>query len=100
MSQKIPPFLKETKNGIILKLHAQPRSSRNRVVGPYGQRLKIAIQAPPADGKANKALQQFLARLLHVPKSCITLKSGASSREKSFLISNISMQEILSRIGI
>ena len=100
MSQKMPPFVKETKHGIILELHVQPKSSRNRLVGLYGQRLKIAIQAPPTNGKANKAIQQFLARLLHVPKSCITLKSGASSREKSFLISNISLQELLSRIKI
>ncbi len=98
MPQELPPYLKKTKEGVLLELHVQPRASRNKVVGLYGNRLKVAIQAPPADGKANKALQVFLARLFDVPKSRIVLKSGASSREKSFLITNVSSKDILSKI--
>ncbi len=98
MSQQVPSFIKKTKDGVVLKLHVQPRASKNKVVGLHGNRLKIAIQAPPANGKANKAVQQLLSKILDLPKSNIVLRSGITSRKKTFLISGISSSEVLSRL--
>ncbi len=93
------PYLVKTKEGTLLRLHVQPRASRNKIVGIHGERLKIAVQAPPADGKANKAIQKMLAKTLDIPKAQVVLKSGASSREKSFLITGLSPAQILSKIN-
>lgn len=65
-----------------LWLRAQPGASRSRVVGMHGERLKIALQAPPVDGKANDELIRYLADLLEVPRSRLELVSGTASRDK------------------
>ncbi|MGZ8272756.1 MAG: DUF167 domain-containing protein [Burkholderiaceae bacterium] len=68
--------------GVVLALHVQPGARRTAVVGLHGDRLKIAIASPPADGRANATLLAFLAERLAVPRLALTLQSGASSREK------------------
>jgi uncharacterized protein (TIGR00251 family) len=73
-------------NTIVLTLHIQPAARRTGVVGRHGDRLKIAVAAPPADGRANAALIAFLAETLALPKSSFALVSGASSREKRVAI--------------
>ncbi len=98
MPNQPPSYIKEAKDGILLLIHVQPRASRNKIVGPHGERLKIAVQSPPADGKANKALQKLLAKHLGLPKSRVILRSGHASREKTFLLRDISLRDILSRL--
>ena len=93
------PFLTKSKEGLLMRLHVQPKASRNAIVGLHGDRLKVAVQAPPTDGKANKMVQQLLAKTLNIPKSRVQLKSGASSREKTFLIDGMPKGEILSKLG-
>ena len=79
--------------GIKLNIHLQPGAKRTAFAGLYGQRLKVAVQAPPVDGKANKALQKLLAGWLEVAVSSVTLASGMTGREKQFLISGVSPEE-------
>lgn len=78
----LPAWMDVRANAVVLALHVQPGARRTAVVGPHGDRLKIAVASPPADGRANAALLEFLARCLDVPKSNLTLLSGAGSREK------------------
>lgn len=66
----------------VLSLHVQPGAKRTAVVGLYGEKLKIALVAPPVDGKANQVLVQFLAKSLGIAKSGVTLIAGETSREK------------------
>ena len=68
----------------------QPRSSRNAVVGVHDNALKIALTAPPVDGKANAELIAFLAGLLHIPKNDIHLESGETSKRKILAIKRLS----------
>ena len=49
---------------IILKIYLQPKSSKNEIVGPYRDGIKIKVTAPPVEGKANDALIRFLAKEL------------------------------------
>lgn len=76
----------EKKEGLFFKIAVQPRASRNQVVGLKGDALKIKLTAPPVDGAANKACLQFLAKTLGLPKSALTIHSGASSRTKLILL--------------
>ncbi len=87
-------FLIESKEGVIIKLHIQPKASREKFCGIYGDRLKLSVKAPPVDGKANEAIIKFLSKFLKVPKSNIILKSGANSKQKNFLLLNTSLNEL------
>jgi uncharacterized protein (TIGR00251 family) len=69
-------------NGIRLAVRLQPRASRNQVVGLMGDRLKVALTAPPVEGAANAACQAFLAELFKVSKGSVRLIQGDKSRDK------------------
>jgi hypothetical protein len=87
-----------TSQGVVLHLHIQPRASRDRVVGLHGEALKIALTAPPVEGAANAALFTFLATLLQVPRTSVSLVSGEKSREKRVLVRTIRPAQIIKQI--
>lgn len=80
------PFFQETPQGIVITIHVQPRSSRNRIVGLYGDSLKIAIQAPPVDDAANRMCISFLSECLNLSRSAIEILGGHTSRTKRILL--------------
>ena len=82
----LPAWIEARSDAVVVALHVQPGARRTAVVGPHGNRLKVAVSTPPADGRANAALLEFLAELLAIPKSRLRLLSGASSREKRVAI--------------
>lgn len=63
-------------------LHIQPGAKRTEIVGLHGDALKIRLNAPPVDGKANAALIAFFAAQLGVPRGAVSLEAGAASRRK------------------
>jgi uncharacterized protein (TIGR00251 family) len=67
---------------IVLKVYVQPRSSKNEVVGPYRDGIKIKVTAPPVEGKANEALIKILAKEFKITASSIEILKGQNSREK------------------
>jgi len=79
-------FIRENSRGIKFKVFIQPRSSKNMIVGLYGDALKIKLKAPPVDGAANKMCIQYLAKCLKVPKSSLEIISGHTSRSKMILL--------------
>jgi len=83
---KLPAWIEARSDGVVVALHVQPGARRTAIVGPHGDRLKVAVSSPPTDGRANAALMEFLAERLALPKSCLRLLSGASSREKRVAI--------------
>jgi len=92
--------LREDKAGLILTVRAVPRASRNEIAGEANDALRIRLQAPPVDGKANKALLRFLADTLGVAPSRLTLLSGETGRNKRVLIAGVSRLEALRRLGL
>jgi uncharacterized protein (TIGR00251 family) len=73
-------------SGWELRVKVVPGSSRSRIVGPLGDRLKIQVAAPPEDGKANKAVTEMLAGWLGLAKTDVQLVSGAGQPAKVFRI--------------
>jgi uncharacterized protein (TIGR00251 family) len=71
---------------ITLKIYLQPKSSKNEIVGPYRDGIKIKVTASPVEGKANEALIRFLAKELGTSLSCIKIIKGHHSREKTLKI--------------
>ncbi len=93
------PCLQVTADGsLLLRLHVQPRAAHNQVAGLQGEALKLRLTSPPVDGKANKAVIAFLARLLDLPKSCLTLRSGLQSRTKTVRIENADEAQLRARL--
>lgn len=72
----------ETPDGLMFKVRVQPRASRNRVLGLFGDALKIAVTAPPVDDAANRMVIQVLAEALNIPAGALCILSGHTSRSK------------------
>lgn len=89
-------MLREVAGGVTLAVRAQPGTKKTAIVGVHGEgdaaQLKIAVQAPPIEGRANEALITFLAAIFHLPKGAVELKSGQLSRSKVFLIRGVSIE--------
>lgn len=77
----------------------QPRASRCAVSGLCGNALKIALTAPPVDGKANAALCAFLAEKCHCPKSAVSIALGMTSRNKTVEIIGLTVQQVIEALS-
>jgi hypothetical protein len=71
---------------LLLEVRVQPRASKTEFAGRIGERLRVRLQAPPVDGKANAALVEFLADSFGVPRSAVVLEKGLSGRDKRLRI--------------
>jgi uncharacterized protein (TIGR00251 family) len=80
-------------NGLILPVRAQPGARKAGVLGEQAGSLKVAVTAPPEDGKANRALLEVLREALDLKRSQIALLSGTTSREKKFLVAGMKRPE-------
>jgi uncharacterized protein (TIGR00251 family) len=89
----------EHAEGCILLVHAQPRARKAGVLGEHAGALKVAVTAPPEDGRANKALVEVLAKALNVKRAQVKLLSGNTSREKRFLIDGVRKGELETRVA-
>lgn len=76
---------KKTKDGIVIHVKVQPRSSR-RGIEIKGDDIKVRLKSPPIDNKANEELIEVLADELGVKKGSISIIRGLSSRQKVLLI--------------
>ena len=92
-------WIRSTADGIALSLRVVPRASTNQIGPPMDNALKIRIQAPPVEGKANKALIKFLAATLDVPRNRITLVAGSTGRTKHVNVQGISIAQARQRLG-
>lgn len=81
-----------------LKVHVQPRASKNEAVGWREGALAVRLTAPPVDGAANKACRDFLADLLGVRRGDVELVSGEKSREKRFRIEGVAEGDLKERV--
>lgn len=88
----------DSRDGVVLSVRIVPRASRTEVAGPMGEALKVRIQAPPVDGKANAALIDFLASALGVPRRGVTILSGRSSRLKKVRVTGLDAARTVGRL--
>jgi uncharacterized protein (TIGR00251 family) len=82
-----------------ITIRLQPRASRDEIIGWNDERaLRVRVKAPPVDGAANAALVQLLAKSVGVPKSQVTVISGATARNKVVEIDGLSSDELKKRL--
>ena len=75
---------------LVLDVRVQPRASRSEIAGVHGERLRIRLQAPPVDGKANAALVEFVAGLFAIPRARVTIEHGLTGRDKRLRLQGVS----------
>lgn len=90
--------IKESPQGATFAVRVQPRASRNAIVGEMGEALKVALTAPPVEGKANDACVDFLAKALKVSRSSVTIAAGETSRNKVVRIAGLRACEVEERL--
>jgi len=85
----------DREGGVTFEVRVQPRASKNEVAGEIGGALKIRLQAPAVENRANEALVEFLAELLKTPRSAVRILGGERSRTKRIEIRGVTKQQIL-----
>ncbi len=91
--------IKETPKGVTFAIKVHPRARKNAITGTVGDALKVALTAPPVDGKANQAVLEFFAELFAIPRSSVTIASGETSRLKRICISGVSGATLQRRLN-
>ena len=86
-------------NGTTFAVKVHTRAKKNAITGAVGDALKLALAAPPVDGKANAACIEFFAKLLKVPRSSVTIAAGQTSRNKVIRVAGLTAQQVQDRIG-
>lgn len=91
-------FCRDDPQGALLDVLVQPRASREKVGPLHGDRLKVAVSAPPVDGEANDALVRLLARHLGVPRSALVIRAGQTGRRKTVLVRGMDAQTLATKV--
>lgn len=86
------PFFVDHTDYIVLNIRVVPRAVKDGVQGLLGDALKVRIQAPPVDGKANVYLMKYLSRHWNIPRSDMMILSGEAGRNKRLRINNPSAE--------
>ena len=87
--------IQERDGAVVVVVRVQPRANRDEIIGEMNGALKIRLQAPAVEDRANEALVEFLARLLKTPKSAVRILSGDRSRSKRLEIRGVTKQQVL-----
>ncbi|HJT77162.1 MAG TPA: DUF167 domain-containing protein [Gemmataceae bacterium] len=85
--------------GCVLPVRAQPGARKAGVLGEQAGALKVAVTAPPEDGRANKALLEVLREALGLRRSQVELLGGTTSRDKRFLVRGVTKAELEARLA-
>jgi uncharacterized protein (TIGR00251 family) len=85
-------------DGATLAVRAQPAARKNAVLGEQAGALKVSVTAPPEDGRANDALVEVLKDWLGVKRSQVALVTGATNRNKVFLIRGLTAEQLTERL--
>jgi len=88
----------DTPAGATFQVKVHPRARKSAIRGVVGDALKLALTAPPVEGRANEACVKFLAEFLNVPRSSVTIAAGESSRQKLIRIAGMTAAQVEARL--
>ena len=91
--------IQNSPSGATFAVKVHPCAKKNAITGEVGDALKLALTAPPVDGKANEACIEFFAKLLNLPRSSVTIATGQTSRNKVIRVSRLTAQQVRDRLG-
>ncbi|MGB7554781.1 MAG: DUF167 domain-containing protein [Candidatus Korobacteraceae bacterium] len=91
--------VRDTPSGATFHVKVHPRAKKNAITGEVGDALKLALTAPPVEGRANQACIEFLAEVLNVPRSSVTIAAGESSRNKVICVRGLSAAQVEAKLS-
>ena len=86
--------IRDTPSGATFQVKVHPRARKNAITGVVGEALKLALTAPPVEGRANEACIAYLAEFLNVPRSSVTIAAGETSRQKLIRVAGLSAAQV------
>lgn len=89
----------DTAAGATFLVKVHPRARKNAITGTLGDALKLSLTAPPTEGRANRACIEFLAEVLRLPRSSVTIAAGPASRNKVVRVAGLSASAVAERIA-
>lgn len=92
--------IQERNGAVVFQVRVRPRASKDEVAGEIDGALKVRLQAPAVEGRANEALIEFLAQLLKTPKAAVRILSGDRSRTKRIEIRGVTGQQIQALLAV
>jgi uncharacterized protein (TIGR00251 family) len=92
--------IQDTPTGATFAVKVHPHANKNAITGELGDAFKLSITAPASDGRANRACIEFLANLLKVPRSSITIASGQTSRRKVIRVAGLVAEEVRKALSV
>ena len=90
----------DTPAGATFAVKIHPRARKDAITGELEDALKLSLKAPPVEGRANEACIEFLANLLKVPRSSVTIASGQNRPRKVIRVRGVSADEVQKRLEI
>ena len=81
--------IKDSAGSVTFQVKVHPRAKKDALTGVHGDALKLALTAPPVEGRANNAVVEFFADLLRLPRSSVTIAAGQTSRNKVVRITGV-----------
>jgi uncharacterized protein (TIGR00251 family) len=93
-----PDAIAATTEGVVVRVHVQPKASKSEIKGLHGDRLKVRVAAKPVEGEANRAVCELLAKAAGVAKSQVELLRGAGSRDKDILVRCPAPEEVEAKL--
>jgi uncharacterized protein len=90
--------IRDTPSGATFQVKVHPRARKNAITGVVGDSLKVALAAPPVEGRANEACIAYLAEFLNVPRSSVTIAGGESSRQKLIRVAGLSAAQVEAKL--
>jgi uncharacterized protein (TIGR00251 family) len=89
----------ETANCVTFAVRVRPRARKNSITGELGDALKVALTAPPINGRANEACIEFFAKLFAVQRSAVSIASGRTSHNKVIRVTGRSAEQVRSKLA-
>ena len=89
----------ESAKGVAFAIKVHPRARKNALTGTIGNALKLALTAPPVEGRANQAVIEFFADLFEIPRSSVTIASGETSRNKVVRVAGLGREIVERRLA-
>jgi uncharacterized protein (TIGR00251 family) len=85
--------------GVRIHLHVQPGASTTEVAGLHGDRIRLRVQSPPVDGRANAAVVDTIAKRLGVSPRAVRVVRGETSRAKTVEVLGVGVDAVRAALG-
>ena len=91
---QLPPYVTAGRDAVFVDVFVQPRAAKDGIVGVHGDALKVKVRAVPEQGRANRAVEEMVAGLLDLPRTAVSVASGATSRHKRLRVTGATARDV------